>query len=71
MGLYLIYDSGTKLIAMEHPTLGPIQLFGQTIWIGWLMIAALAYSIVPPVVLGRLKQPVAKRLRTRCCTPTR
>ena len=65
MGLYLIYDSGTKLIAMEHPTLGPIQLFGHTIWIGWLMIAALAYSIVPPVILGRLKQPVARRLKDK------
>ena len=65
MGLYLIYDSGMKLIAMEHPTLGPIQLFGHTIWIGWLMIAALAYSIVPPVVLGRLKQPVARQLKDK------
>ena len=65
MGLYLIYNSGTKLIAMEHPTLGPIELFGQTVWIGWLMIAALAYSIVPPVILGRLKQPVARRLRDK------
>lgn len=62
MGLYLIYDSGSKLIAMEHPTLGPVHLFGQTIWIGWLMIAALAYSIVPPVILGRKKLPVARRL---------
>lgn len=65
MGLYLIYDSGSKLIAMEHPTLGPKEVFGETTWIGWLMIAALLYSIVPPVVLGRLKQPVAKRLRDK------
>ena len=65
MGLYLIYDSGSKLIAAEHPTLGPIKLFGETVWIGWLMIAALAYSIIPPVILGRLKQPVAKRLRDK------
>lgn len=65
MGLYLVYDSGSKLIAAEHPTLGPIEVFGHTIWIGWLMIAALAYSIVPPVILGHLKQPVSSRLRDK------
>lgn len=62
MGLYLIYDSGSKLIATEHPTIGPLKLFGEQIWLGWLMIAALAYSVVPPVILGRLKQPLAEKL---------
>ncbi|WP_373355109.1 cation diffusion facilitator family transporter [Pseudoroseicyclus sp. CXY001] len=62
MGLYLIFDSGQKLLMAEHPTLGAERLFGQTVWIGWLMIGALAYSIVPPVILGRLKQPVAEAL---------
>jgi len=65
MGLYLIYDSGTKLIAAEHPTIGPIRLFGQEIWLGWLMMAALAYSVVPPVILGRLKKPVAAKLQDK------
>ncbi len=62
MGLYLIYDSGSKLLAAEHPTIGPVELFGQQFWMGWLMIAALVYSVVPPVILGRLKQPVAEKL---------
>ncbi|MCO6187849.1 cation diffusion facilitator family transporter [Rhizobium sp. L1K21] len=65
MGAYLLYDSVSKLIAMEHPTLGPITLFGETIWIGWVMMAALAYSVIPPVIIGRLKQPVSKRLRDK------
>ncbi len=62
LGLYLIYGSVTALLKAEHPTIGPITLFGETFWIGWLMIAALAYSIVPPVILGRLKQPVARAI---------
>lgn len=62
MGCYLIYDSTMKLIAAEHPTIGPIELFGQTVWIGWVMMAALAYSIVPPVIIGRMKKPVAEKL---------
>ncbi len=29
------------------------------------MIAALAYSVVPPVILGRMKQPVARRIQDK------
>ena len=65
LGLYLIYESGVALVSGEHPTIGPIELFGSTIWIGWPMIAALAYSIVPPVILGRMKQPVARRIQDK------
>lgn len=62
MGGYLIYDSGMKLIAAEHPTIGPVTLLGEKIWLGWLMMAALIYSIIPPVILGRMKQPLSERL---------
>ncbi len=65
LGLYLIYELGVALLSGEHPTIGPVELFGQTIWIGWLMMAALAYSIVPPVILGRMKQPVARRIQDK------
>ncbi len=62
LALYMIYDSGMALLHQEHPTLGLMHLFGYDFWIGWAMIAALLYSIVPPVVLGRMKAPVAKEL---------
>jgi cation diffusion facilitator family transporter len=65
VGISLLIESVTTLIAQEHVTIEPITLFGQTFWSGWLMIAALAYSIVPPVVLGRLKLPVAKRINDK------
>ncbi|ODA66129.1 putative cation efflux system protein [Methyloligella halotolerans] len=65
MGGYLIYDAGMKLIAQEHPTIGPIEFFGEEIWMGWLMIAALIYSVIPPIIIGRLKQPVARRLHDK------
>ncbi|MBI1361904.1 MAG: cation diffusion facilitator family transporter [Alphaproteobacteria bacterium] len=65
MGAYLIYDSSTKLIQQEHPTIGPVHLFGKDIWLGWAMVAALIYSVVPPIILGRLKQPVAKRMHDK------
>ncbi|OHD02137.1 MAG: cobalt transporter [Sphingopyxis sp. RIFCSPHIGHO2_01_FULL_65_24] len=65
VGGFLVYESVTTLVRQEHPTVGGITLFGHTIWLGWLMIAALVYSIIPPLILGRIKQPVAKRINDK------
>lgn len=65
VGVSLLVESATTLIAAEHVTIGPVSLFGQTIWSGWMMIGALAYSILPPVILGRLKLPVARALQDK------
>jgi cation diffusion facilitator family transporter len=65
VGLLLLFEAGMTLIKQEHATVGPITLFGQGIWSGWLMIAALAYSIVPPVILGHIKLPIARRLQDK------
>lgn len=64
-GAYILVDSILNLIAAEHPTIGTIEIFDRQIWAGWLMIGALAYSIVPPVVLGRMKLPLAKELHEK------
>jgi len=65
VGGFLAYESVSTLLRQEHPSVGGITLFGHTIWLGWLMLAALAYSVVPPIILGRLKQPVAVRVRDK------
>ncbi|WP_188053398.1 cation diffusion facilitator family transporter [Sphingosinithalassobacter sp. CS137] len=65
MGGWLIFDSGMKLLMAEHPTIGPMTIAGERMWAGWPMMAALAYSVVPPVILGRMKQPVAKRIQDK------
>ena len=65
LGSLLLFDGVSALAKGEHPTIGPIELFGQVIWLGWVMIAALAYSVIIPVVLGRLKLPIARRLRDK------
>ncbi|MGQ2931340.1 MAG: cation diffusion facilitator family transporter [Sphingopyxis sp.] len=65
VGGFLVYESVTTLVRQEHPTVGGTTLFGHTIWLGWLMIAALVYSIIPPLILGRIKQPVAKRINEK------
>lgn len=65
VGLFLLGDSAMKLIRMEHPAIGGITLFGHTIWLGWLGIAALLYSSIPAFFLGRAKKKLGKRLHDK------
>jgi len=61
MGAVLLIESLITLAMREHVTIPSMHLFGQQVWMGWLMIAALAYSVVPPLILGRMKLPIARR----------
>ena len=66
LGAFILYDSASKLIMFEHPPIDLVKPFGdQPVWLGWLMLGALAYSAVPQVFLGRLKQPLAKELNDK------
>lgn len=65
MGTYLIIDSASGLIALEHPTIGTVELFGQTLWLGWLMIGVMALVALPPVFIGRAKLTLAKELHDK------
>ncbi len=65
--MYLLGDSGFKLLKAEHPTIQTNGLFGRRVWLGWIMIAALIYSIFPPLILGHMKMPLAPaRHQYRC-----
>jgi cation diffusion facilitator family transporter len=65
VGIYLLGDSGLKLMEAEHPTIPTIGLFGTRVWAGWPMIAALVYSVFPPLILGRMKMPLAHELHDK------
>lgn len=65
MGGYLIVDSGIGLITAEHPTIGTVDLFGVTLWLGWLMIAVMVVTGVPPVIIGRMKMRLARELHNK------
>jgi cation diffusion facilitator family transporter len=66
LGAFILYDSVSKLLKFEHPPIDLVKPFGdRPIWLGWLMLAALAYSAVPQVFLGRIKQPLAKELNDK------
>ena len=62
MGATLLFEAVHTLIKAEHVTVPPVVILGHHVWLGWLMIAALLYSVVPPFILGRMKLPVARRL---------
>lgn len=65
VGLFLFFDSGMKLVAKEHPSVGGLSLFGHTVWIGWVGIGALLWSSIPAVFLGRAKRKLARRLHDK------
>jgi cation diffusion facilitator family transporter len=65
MGAYLLVESIAKLIAAEYPTINSVEIFGQTVWLGWLMLPALAWSGLPAVFLGRAKIPLAEELHNK------
>jgi cation diffusion facilitator family transporter len=65
LGLYILFDSAMKLVLAEHPPIGVIELFGEQVWLGWVMIAALLYSGIPAVLLGRAKRRIADDLHDK------
>lgn len=65
LGTFLFFDSALKLVKAEHPTIGSVELFGHSVWLGWLMMLALLWTGLPTVLLGRKKLPVAHELHDK------
>jgi cation diffusion facilitator family transporter len=65
MGAFLLLDAALKLISMEHPSIGTVEVFGHRVWLGWFMEIALLWSAVPAILLGRVKIPLARQLHDK------
>ena len=65
VGALLLYNAVMALTAQEHATVGSVTLFGYSLWLGWLMIAAQLYSLVPPLIIGRKELPLAEKLNDK------
>ena len=65
MGGFLVVDSGANLLSAKHPTIGGVAVLGQTVWLGWLMIAVLVVTSIPPAILGHLKMKLAEPLHDK------
>jgi divalent metal cation (Fe/Co/Zn/Cd) transporter len=65
MGGYLLVDAAITLVEAEHPTIGGVAVFGQVVWLGWMMLLPLLWSTLPSVFLARAKLPLADRLHDK------
>ncbi|GAA1391788.1 cation transporter [Luteococcus peritonei] len=65
LGGFMVVDSMMTLVRQEHPTISTIDLFGHTVWLGWVMMGALVYTGFPPVILGRMKLKLAEQLHDK------
>ena len=62
VGAFLLKDAVTALVQQEHVTIGTTRIWGHDVWLGWFMLAAQVYAIVPPVIIGHKELPLAERL---------
>ena len=65
MGLYLAWDAASTLVSGTRPTIGAMTLFGEEVWLGWPMLAVLVASSIPPMIIGRMKLPLARALHDK------
>ena len=66
VGGILAFDAVTGLIAGDRATIPDIEVFGQQIWFGWIMVAVMAVIIVGPVFLyGPAKARLAPILHNK------
>ncbi|MGM7666806.1 cation diffusion facilitator family transporter [Microbacterium sp. A93] len=65
VGGSLAFEAVSGLLSAEHPVVGTVYLFGNTIWLGWLMMGVMAAIAVPPVLLGHAKLKLAPVLNDK------
>jgi cation diffusion facilitator family transporter len=65
LGLFVLFDSSHRLIRGEHAAIGLVELWDWHFWQGYLMLAVLIYTGVPPVILGLMKKPLAEKLHDK------
>jgi divalent metal cation (Fe/Co/Zn/Cd) transporter len=65
MGCFLFVEAAIKLGFGERTTIGGYTLLGTTIWAGWPMLLALAYTGIPSFFLGRAKLKLAPTIHDK------
>jgi cation diffusion facilitator family transporter len=65
IGGFLVYEAAHALITVHHPTITSVSMLGREIWMGWLMIGVLAFSVIGPMILGRMKLKLAEEVHDK------
>lgn len=65
IGASLAVESLLGLLRAEHPAIGTVNLWGTTIWLGWLMIAVMSVTVIGPFFYGHAKSKLAPVLHNK------
>lgn len=65
LGLFILIDSAIELIKAEPIVIEDVQVFGQQVWLGWIMMLALVYSLIPAYLIGKRKLPLSYQLHIK------
>lgn len=65
IGGSLAVESVIGLVRGEHPAIGTVIVFGQTIWLGWFMVAVMSVIVIGPFFYGNAKAKLAPVLHNK------
>lgn len=65
VGGNLAIEAIASLVRQEHPAIGTVQVFGQTVWLGWIMVGVMALVSAGPFIYGPAKAKLAPVLHNK------
>jgi len=65
IGGSLAVESVIGLVRAEHPAIGTVTVFGQTVWLGWFMVAVMSVIVIGPFFYGHAKAKLAPVLHNK------
>lgn len=65
VGANLGSEATMGLITAERPTIGTVQFFSETVWLGWIMIAVMSVIVIGPLIYGPAKLRLAPVLHNK------
>ncbi|MFB7893258.1 cation diffusion facilitator family transporter [Microbacterium sp. NPDC056044] len=65
VGGNLAYEAISNLVRAEHPSIGTVVVFGQTIWLGWFMVVVMTVTVIGPFFYGHAKAKLAPKLHNK------
>lgn len=65
VGGNLAVEAIASLVRAEHPSIGTVNLFGHTVWLGWIMVAVMSVIVIGPFFYGHAKAKLAPVLHNK------